>query len=155
MSRCVGHCCRVFSLPMRPEELRASRDPEATKIAGMVIYLGHYLSTELPGAPPQNEGVREHFYTCINRNTVTGDCMAYETRPRMCREFPYGSQCPYPDCADDTRPDVPIRKLMQKAYTKRRWDAAKRLVAVGEMSEGEMLDAMGPPDSVVRYTKEG
>ena len=61
-----------------------------------------------------NRGPWPHFvwhYTCKNFDPVTKNCTAYETRPEMCRDYPYGNpphskgykpraegQCNYRDC---------------------------------------------------------
>lgn len=41
---------------------------------------------------------RGYYYTCRHYNRKTGDCMAYDRRPKMCREYPYGRGCEYPGC---------------------------------------------------------
>jgi Fe-S-cluster containining protein len=99
VTRCAGHCCRVFSLPYGPEEMktRAPGFVDGEQIAAMVKHLGHGLAASFPGAPPHT--VPAHYYTCTNHDPETGDCRAYETRPGMCSDFPYGKPCPYPDCA--------------------------------------------------------
>lgn len=114
--RCAGHCCRVFSLPYGPGELAevAGKVRDGEQIAAMVIYLGHGPASAFPGAPPLDPS---HFYTCSNHDPVTGDCRAYESRPSMCSDFPYGKPCPYPECAvPHYTIDVPVQKLLRKRW---------------------------------------
>jgi Fe-S-cluster containining protein len=33
-----------------------------------------------------------HYYTCKNLSPA-GDCVVYESRPTMCRDYPYGNPC--------------------------------------------------------------
>lgn len=99
MSRCTGHCCRDFHLPVSPMELEFQKKRQTQlgssrfgsdilKIANMVIYR---FSAKF-------RGVITNRYTCKNYNKETGDCMDYENRPRMCSEYPYGKVCDYKDC---------------------------------------------------------
>jgi len=91
-SRCTGHCCRDFSLPFSPGELRRRVIFEGLldgeQIADMVIYLGWRACVF------KKDG---HRYTC--RHLINGrDCGIYETRPVMCRDYPYGGRCKYEGC---------------------------------------------------------
>lgn len=84
---CGGLCCRRFFLPLTPDEL-ACPDTMATKadgayIADMVIHLKTVDD--------------QSFYTCRHLRE-DGLCGSYETRPQMCRAFPYGGPCPFPGC---------------------------------------------------------
>ena len=93
--RCVGHCCRSFSLEhphavVEEEFERWKRDPasatlipDIATIAEMLIPLGVFRKQEL--------------FTCRHLG-VGGDCTAYETRPKMCRDFPGPKPCPYRNC---------------------------------------------------------
>jgi Fe-S-cluster containining protein len=94
--RCVGHCCRGFSLEhphavVKAEFEKWQRDPasatlipDVAKIAEMLIPLGVFRHQEL--------------FTCkhLGKN---GDCQSYETRPQMCRDFPGPNPCAYRNCA--------------------------------------------------------
>lgn len=90
-TRCTGHCCKRFTLPYDPDELvdkkAIIRDGE--QISGMAVHL-----------ESNDQG---HFYTCLNLQPG-GDCGVYEARPRMCRNFPYGKACPFPDCTMTVQP---------------------------------------------------
>ncbi len=93
--RCVGHCCRGFSLELplatvQTEYARWKEDPSAATqipdiatIAEMIIPLGVFRNQEL--------------FTCKNLSQ-TGECTIYQTRPQMCRDFPGPRPCPYRNC---------------------------------------------------------
>lgn len=106
-SRCTGHCCRCFVLPCGPAELEAekARVKDGEQIAAMVIYLGQHevgWSPEAPILDPAPEG--HHYYTCKNFDVTTNNCRAYETRPAMCRDYPYGNPCRYQGCTRTLEP---------------------------------------------------
>jgi Fe-S-cluster containining protein len=92
--RCVGHCCRGFSLEHSYARVQAEyaawQKGEPTTIAdigvigAMLIPLGVFRKQEL--------------FTCAHLGN-DGNCTSYETRPRMCRDFPGPSPCPYRNCA--------------------------------------------------------
>jgi Fe-S-cluster containining protein len=93
--RCVGHCCRGFSLEhpfgvVQEEYQRWLKDPnsatlipDVATIAPMLIPLGVFRKQEL--------------FTCKNLGEG-GNCGIYETRPQMCRDFPGPKPCPYRNC---------------------------------------------------------
>lgn len=99
MSRCTGHCCRAFPLPLTPEEIadpeHMARFIDGPQIAAMVRYIGP--------APPGSTG-GHHSYSCTSL-TDSGDCGIYEDRPVMCRDFPYGRTCTVDGCT--RTPDPP------------------------------------------------
>jgi Fe-S-cluster containining protein len=97
-TRCTGHCCRCFTLPVSPVEigqrlLKARRGEPTTldieTIAAMLIYKGgHYRNPEARGSFDDEPGYRlVHFYGCKHL-TVAGDCGIYDRRPHFCRSFP-------------------------------------------------------------------
>jgi Fe-S-cluster containining protein len=107
-SRCTGHCCQRFHLPYTPEELAdahhraiVNEEPETSDlrmIGLMVRYVGPDIGLDCNGdqRPPAlfPQGA---WYTCSH--FVDGNCSIYETRPRMCREYPYRAPgCKYRDC---------------------------------------------------------
>ena len=93
--RCVGHCCRGFSLEhpysvVQAEYERWKKDPASATlipdigtIGAMLIPLGVFRKQEL--------------FTCRHLGK-DGNCQAYETRPKMCRDFPGPNPCPYRNC---------------------------------------------------------
>jgi Fe-S-cluster containining protein len=94
--RCTGHCCRGFSLeyPLaavqeeyalwQRDPALATRLPDIGTIGEMLIPLGVFRKQEL--------------FTCRHLSPA-GNCTIYETRPRMCRDFPGPRPCPYRNCA--------------------------------------------------------
>jgi Fe-S-cluster containining protein len=94
--RCTGHCCRGFSLehPLsvvmeeyekwKKDPASATLIPDVATIAEMLIPLGVFRHQEL--------------FTCKHLGE-NGDCKAYLTRPKMCRDFPGPNPCPYRNCA--------------------------------------------------------
>lgn len=95
LARCTGHCCRSFFIPYSPAELmdRASQPgagPEDMQIAQMVV----------PLPQPVQLGVGS-YYTCKHFDG-TG-CKIYETRPKMCSDYPYQSDCAFKDCTRKVR----------------------------------------------------
>lgn len=112
--RCTGHCCRKFPLPYSLEELNEGKsretgrplEPDWPFIADMVILLGE---------GKYGDGRKSYLYTCRHLDTVTGDCTVYEQRPRMCRDYPYGNECPIDGC---TAPDrgVTLAQLKLKPF---------------------------------------
>jgi Fe-S-cluster containining protein len=93
--RCIGHCCRGFSLEFphatvkseyqRWQENPASATliPDIAVIAEMLIPLGVFRKQEL--------------FTCKHLSKA-GNCTIYETRPKMCRDFPGPDPCKYRNC---------------------------------------------------------
>lgn len=118
--RCTGHCCKVFSLPASPAELKqrarwsrrhrltgklpgpaSDRAPapllveDIEQIATMAQPIGYSRNDPITGV----EWLKAvHWYTCRNLDAA-GNCTVYDTRPRMCREYPYGRQCQHKACA--------------------------------------------------------
>lgn len=97
---CDGRCCERFFFPLTPEDLATKagcieRGEETYKdgaeefltIANMLIYL------EPDDKPNEETGDLGAWYTCKNWDTETRRCMIYETRPMMCRGYPYGKEC--------------------------------------------------------------
>lgn len=92
--RCTGHCCRGFSLEHPHSVVEAEFDrwkndgqsfiPDVAIIAPMLIPLGTFRGQEL--------------FSCKNLSKE-GNCQIYETRPKMCRDFPGPNPCPYRNCA--------------------------------------------------------
>ncbi len=119
--RCTGQCCRAFFLPYSPEALDAlaarQPDEETLQVHGMVVHLGLFDVNPAGGLNP----VPCHYYTCKHFDEPSGNCGIYETRPKMCRDFPYGKPCPFPDCgwddvvAGDFEVEVPVSKFLRAA----------------------------------------
>ena len=108
VSRCTGHCCRLFTIPASPEDLaeqearhaalarrEAPDGPAYTdgpQIAAMVTYVGWFDRSPVTGGPGGG-----HFYSCNNLGE-DGNCRIYDERPSMCREYPYRELCQFQGC---------------------------------------------------------
>ncbi|KKK79505.1 hypothetical protein LCGC14_2832790, partial [marine sediment metagenome] len=115
-ARCTGHCCREFPLPFGPEKLkeqcrRNGQRNDITKapvldgdvIADMVVYRG-FRRWSCDNIAEELQAQSEmHFYTCRHFDKESGDCAIYETRPRMCKDYPYRGTCGHSDCARRTK----------------------------------------------------
>lgn len=132
--RCTGHCCRRFYLRVTPEEIRADAElaragkttrfsaEEIVKIDEMIIPLedAKDAKEDIDGGPPPTDG---HYYTCKHHDPVTGNCMNYENRPKLCRDYPfYGSgyrnRCRYKDCTwEDARNPLVSADRLRPART--------------------------------------
>jgi Fe-S-cluster containining protein len=87
MGRCTGHCCRSFRLSNSVANLRASESLEARLVAALVKPVGIFpAGVTLPTGDVSRGGA---YFDCrmLDRN---GDCMIYESRPQMCRDYPAG-----------------------------------------------------------------
>jgi Fe-S-cluster containining protein len=132
--RCKGQCCRVFTLPLPPEELKERYEhflnngkdrlhksdqrsyyqkneqytstEEIYLIYPMVKYLGKFKKT--PQGYRTNEYI--HHYTCKHLDKKTGNCTIYEIRPKMCRRYPDAGICYYKGCSCD-RAATPKERL--------------------------------------------
>lgn len=93
--RCTGHCCRRFTLPFTPTGIlqRRSQMEDGDLVADMVIPIG--FSCDAPSGEVLGEPC--WWYTCCHL-LPSGDCAIYESRPEVCRSYPYGSPCKYPGC---------------------------------------------------------
>src|ERR1700690_370117 len=94
-ARCTGHCCRRFPLNITMDKLKenaAAFGGDYALILDMII--------QLPDAP-DDHGPR---YTCRHL-LASGDCGIYETRPKLCSEFPYGRDCNVEGCTWDAARD--------------------------------------------------
>lgn len=120
MSRCTGHCCKRFYLPLSPADLELACEAQRQKDAGDTVELWRDFKGDqhgvvgMDGEIVQIAGMvelvdtiqksaitdsREHFYTC--KNFDGQNCTIYESRPPMCRNYPgYNGEghCNYPGC---------------------------------------------------------
>ena len=101
MTRCTGHCCVAFPLPYSLEQIRAMVARETETIAedidtvAEMVYPIDWVPTSEEVAHDKDWG--HYTYGCKHLQE-TGDCAIYERRPRMCRDYPYGSRCPIEGC---------------------------------------------------------
>ena len=52
----------------------------------------------MPSGTPSTEA-GGWLFTCRHLDELTGDCLIYESRPGMCRDYPYSRPCGYPGCS--------------------------------------------------------
>ena len=85
--RCRGACCKGFTLSVKLEEIRANpeRFQDAAYLLDMLIPLG----ADADG---------DERFNCRHHNAETGDCMAYEQRPDVCRRHGALYRCKTPGC---------------------------------------------------------
>lgn len=84
-SRCTGHCCRRFTI-----DLGLLTHPEARVVEGDYI-----RDMVVPLEPTEDDDDR---WYCTCRHFDGRDCTAYESRPPMCKDYPYGRSCTYDGC---------------------------------------------------------
>lgn len=108
--RCSGDCCREFTLtgfgatPEAIVDTIRAKSQDGAVIADMVVPLRAIVpGTVLPDGttcetePPGGGWV----FTCRHFDDASGNCGIYASRPRMCRNFPYGRACEHPSCTWD------------------------------------------------------
>ena len=96
-ARCTGHCCQAFPLPNYARlRVNPRRFLQGEQILDML--------RPLPRVDARS------MFTCA-RLQENGDCGIYETRPRMCTDFPYGRPCDVQGCTRRTTGGIVDRKL--------------------------------------------
>lgn len=106
-----GACCRVLTLAQSPEEVQATA--AVTRVLGIpsdaVFAAEHWHPLTREEAMQRNPfyvthlPAAAHLYRC-DQLGADGRCLAYETRPLVCRGYPwYGEptrpmELPDPDC---------------------------------------------------------
>jgi Fe-S-cluster containining protein len=121
MNRCTGACCKEFYLPRGPAQFAAEalgffllaefgnprdRQPNAdhaeelSKIAQLAVPTREIGKGDtMPSGKAYAHEDRVQLYTC--RWFDGTNCTVYETRPSMCRRYPYGSKCEHDTCSWD------------------------------------------------------
>jgi len=128
IQRCTGSCCVAFMLPEGPEfykkdyevylewvKDKAKSRPSTTEIeiiSPMLIYHGlgwWYYTTDTFLSEKEEPTWKEdgcdpptHHYTCKHFDVETRDCTIYESRPNMCRLYPYDGVCKLKGCTFKT-----------------------------------------------------
>ena len=87
MSRCTGHCCKNFCIP-----LEVLTDPNKNASDGDFI-------REMLILKEESEVEGKWWATC--KHFDGHDCTVYDQRPSMCREYPYGKKCTFDGCTSD------------------------------------------------------
>ena len=94
--RCDAAGDRGFGLARHYLEEIVKVDPEIHIIFPMLIYLGYCDFN--PCNPRKKLEMKSHHYTCKHYDKKTTLCTIYEHRPLMCRRYPNGEPCPFPNC---------------------------------------------------------
>lgn len=99
---CTGQCCAVFYVPWHKDELAATTpiDPDDVTLKQMLIPLTRRevrARRAKFGISPTTlgEDTEGHWYKCRHWDEDTRLCTIYDSRPTMCRDFPYARKCDY------------------------------------------------------------
>lgn len=95
---CDGRCCERFFFPKTIEEMEVLKEAlqSGSKIEELTPNYATIIDMVIPIEPhenPDSEGNVGAWYTCSHWDTETRKCQIYETRPLMCRGYPYGKEC--------------------------------------------------------------
>jgi Fe-S-cluster containining protein len=121
---------------------------EIVFVADMVIPIEAAKDAKegVDGGPPPQTG---HYYTCRHHDTVTGNCTTYETRPRVCRDYPfYGSgyrnRCRYKTCTWEEAHNPPI--AIDRYSLTRKIASARASLEEAKYKIAEGTDCSGTPE---------
>ena len=108
VDRCTGHCCKRFPLPYDYEEIQRRQDKiiDGEQIAAMIVPLNKTVDCG---------DVVKHLFTCKNLQS-DGDCSIYDSRPRMCSDYPYGRQCGLKECTWSVEGQINAMRLRKSIY---------------------------------------
>lgn len=81
---CDGRCCEGFHIG------RETTDEVLLRLANGGVIDGEYIEQMLVPLSAPDE---PNTFGCAYWDPVTRLCTSYETRPQMCREYPYGRPC--------------------------------------------------------------
>ena len=115
--RCRGHCCKAFCLSVPLEDIRLSAEAEkrgeteyvrtngtmgllledAAICAPIFVLLGEFKMNPYTGT---KFDYLTPLYTCKELKE-NGDCGIYDSRPKVCRDYPHGRPCDFPECQWD------------------------------------------------------
>jgi Fe-S-cluster containining protein len=85
--RCSGQCCQAFYLPWTHEQFQAVITGEAPLPQTHDWSEIHMILSMVRPLPDEGPD----WYTCILFDGQ--NCTAYDARPQMCRDYPYGRRC--------------------------------------------------------------
>ena len=107
---CDGRCCAVFPLSWDvagPDGIAAWYDPDGDPlverqfISEMLVPLSQHEATArwlelgLGEMPSELIHSPQPLYTCSHWDTATWLCQTYDSRPALCRDYPYGRSCSF------------------------------------------------------------
>lgn len=101
--RCTGHCCRGFSLERSWKDVqfelqKTQDDPEYVSSIPDILLIGKMLI-------PLGTFRKQELFTCRHLSKE-GNCGIYLSRPKMCRDFPGPSPCPYRNCSSHGKQSI-------------------------------------------------
>src|ERR1019366_288079 len=136
---CNGSCCVVFPLPGHDPSRDWSKTHQGTYIADMILPLTLEAAKERWALYGLGDWPEPFFgpypgkmFSCRHWDTETRLCTAYEARPDMCRDYPYGGPCNAGcDFQVEITPDILRRYGVMTAspkfdWTGWRWDRRLR-----------------------------
>lgn len=125
---CIGSCCERFVLDLSIHKLKKSYE-KWYQCKGNFIYRGKEVSIVkdihliYPMVIPLDGGKKMDFdpatgekssgcyhYSCKHYNNKEKMCTIYDTRPEMCRGYPYGNACRYKGCSFKNREKKEVKK---------------------------------------------
>lgn len=97
-ARCTGHCCRVIHVGVGASrrEIEEIAIREGSREAWFIVDMLRPLVGDDPKGTGRWFTEADRRYTCRHFDGV--NCTAYEERPDMCRNYPYGRPCPEDGC---------------------------------------------------------
>lgn len=109
MSRCTGHCCEEFYIPLDVVARIRTRDPligDVEMLASM-LRLARYAGPGdvMPSGEVVDDGQHAAIWTCIHFDRETRDCTVYDHRPKMCSDYPYERKCRVIGCTFQSEDD--------------------------------------------------
>lgn len=87
--KCTGECCARFFVSTTLSTLRARIDRQA--LDGIANVEAARLFAMLRPSGQLADGATGQWFTCSAFDRERRRCLAYDDRPLMCSEFPYGT----------------------------------------------------------------
>ena len=122
--RCTGHCCREFYLPFSNQEVAdyaagVNLPPNEITDIGFMARNAVFIGKGPDGS---------NYFTCRMYDSATGNCGAYERRPRVCSGYPSytkGDKCSNKGCTWTEERATGEHLLTGRATTTTRDDALR------------------------------
>lgn len=100
---CAGRCCAVFALPTDaiPRLEAGANGDDGPFILDMIVPLtptkarSRLKRLGYDDDPDVTKPAGKRWFTCRHWDEETRLCDEYNQRPEMCRDFPYGLDCPH------------------------------------------------------------
>lgn len=97
---CTGECCRIFPISgMTRQQIKEKTAVDCISTPEGLAILAFMIPTGLLGVS------NDPLFTCAHWHPETKHCLVYESRPKLCREYPYeGGYCKHCQRAPETFP---------------------------------------------------